>query len=273
MFKRVLAVAAGLAVLGLAAVVVLGPATFRNLVSTGRRRVDETVNQYVDPHVAFDDAVRRAEQTLPRRVAALRMARAAAEKQVAFQAQLLEEDRRALVLINGDLKTLAPAVVAGAASCDLRGRKFNSVADIQAEVRRLIRKRDRFAGQVEARQGVIQGLAKTRGQLDDQLAAARQALATYQADASRVQARIELVRAGREVEALQAALRVDSVAGDEAVTALRQLDERLQTTLLEQEERGHLRSGANADRHVDAVRSEQALEECRKLVAVKEGDK
>ena len=141
MMRRIVMVVVSLLVVGLAAAVVLGPTALRNLVFTGRKRIDKAVNEYVDPEVVFQNALRQAEEELPRRIASLRMAQGETEKQLEIQARLAQEDRQALALVKGDLKVLAPVVVARAAQFELRARKFASAAEVQAEVQRLLRKR------------------------------------------------------------------------------------------------------------------------------------
>lgn len=273
MVKRTVVAAATILVAMLVGTAIVGPVTVWNLVTTGRRHVDQAVSEYVAPEVALQSALRRAEKELPQRIAELRSTQSSTARQLAVQTRLVGEDRQALALVEDDLRVLAQAVLDERTELEVRGGKFGTAQEIRSEAGRLMRKRDQLAEQLEVRESVVQGLVKTRAQLAQQLQTARDAVAGYQADVSRVEGRIELLKAGQRLESLRTALHADGLVSEAVSSELSQLDRRLQAKLLEQEERECLRGGLSKDSHREAVRAGQLVEECRKFVQSAGGDK
>ncbi len=266
MVKKLCIVVVSLVALGLAGTLVLGPTCFRNLVASGRWRIKEAANAHVPPEVAFESALRQTEETLPRQIANLRMAIKETEKQLEIQTRLQQEETSALAAVTDDLRMLSTAVIAGEVTCNLRGTALSKEA-AASEAERLLEKRNQFTAQLETRETIVRGLVETRSKLEGTLKTAEEALVAYKADASRVQARIELVRAQERIEAIQSNLPGDALTGA-ASLANRQLDEldkRLETRLIEHEERQKLRQGPTSDPHIQTVRKANVAEELRKL--------
>jgi hypothetical protein len=266
MIRKIVYAIAAVAALGAVAAVVLGPWHFRNLVGTGRARLQEQAREFTDPAVELQTLVRNAEKQLPKEIVALRMALDDLGKELTTQATAISETTEGLRLIEADLERLAAAVHSGSA-CKLRGRHLDPTETAQ-EAARLMLKRSEYQGLIRRRTALVANLREQRGKFEEELAAAEAILLDFANGVKRVEGKLALVKA---MERIQTFKGITNSHRTSAPSTLNQLDRDLDRRLAETEERSKLRDGVSApDTYAEAARQSRLLAELKEIYPAQE---
>lgn len=255
---KAVGVAVAVAVL---AVAVIGRTQLVSLFRTGRARIQAEAEKYVDPAEELDARVQTIAQTLPKKMAALKLAIRDSQKLLSIQANEIATLTQGLALLEKDLQVLGPAVLAGQ-GCEIRDRAL-TLEEAREEAARLLRKKSNYRQMIQARTALVEKVRQQQAQLQKQLSHGEAAMAELAARTQNLQSKVALVKSAEAMEA------VTPAAGGRAFnvvpTALDALERRLDERIEESQQRKQLEEGLVADDHLDAVRQQNLLAELRKL--------